>query len=616
MKTIDELIYLLLKMKIHYSAILLVILLAFGNVTLAQNKDEQLAAQFFSSGEYDKAADLYEKLLNKNIHSFYFYDNLLQSFIKLKRLDDAESLCKKMFRKTNSPYFLVDVGFINNLNNKPEKATKQFDEILKKLAPNQDKIQETANAFEKRNESEYAIKTYTIGRKLLGYNAVFYNELAALYAQTKQTQLMIDEYLNSVEQNPINSDEIQGLLQNNISQQSDFELLKNSLIKKIKANAQTDAFYEMLIWFYVQRKDFDNALIQAKAMDKRLKEEGRKMMDLGYLAMSNEKYDAAIKLFNEVILLGNNKAYYLAAKLGVLEASNKKLLSNANLTLLDLQNLEKTYLAFLTENGKTYYTAPSMRDLGKLYAYYLNDIDKAITLFDDIIALPGLENYFKGETKLELGDLYLIKGMEWDAMLLYGQVDKEFMEHPYGQEAKFRNARLSFYLGEFEWAKAQLDILKTATTQLIANNSLELSLLIQDNTIDSNEDALKLFAKADLSYQQNKYNEAFQTLDSIINLYPKHALTDDIAYKKGQIYTKQKKYDEAIKQYQIVINEHGSDILGDNALLNLALIYDKNLNNLTEAKKQYEKFIETYGSSVFINEVRKRYRQLRGDVLN
>lgn len=605
-----------MKMKTRYSAILLVLLLAFGKITFAQNKDEQLAAQFFANAEYDKAADLYEKLLNKNINSFYFYDNLLQSLIKLKRLDDAESLCKKMFRKTNSPYFSVDIGFINTFNNKPEKATKQFEEVIKKLIPNQDKIQETANAFEKRNEIDYAIKTYTNGRKLLGYNAVFNNELAALYAKTKQMQLMIEEYLSSVEQNPINSEEIQGLLQNNIQLLPDFELLKNALIKKIRLNTQTDAFYEMLIWFYVQRKDFDNALIQAKAMDKRLKEEGRKMMDLGYLAISNEKYDAAIKLFNEVVLLGNNKAYYLAAKLGVLEASNKKLLSNANLSLLDLQNLEKTYLAFLAENGKTYYTAPSMRDLAKLYAFYLNDIDKAINCLNEILTLPGLETYFTAECKLELGDLYVIKGQQWDAMLLYGQVDKDFLEHPLGQEAKLRNAKLSFYLGEFEWAKAQLDILKTATTQLIANNALELSLLIQDNTVDSNEDALKLFAKADLNYQQNKFTEAFQTLDSIILLFPKHALTDDIAFKKGQIYAKQKKYEEAIKQYNIVINEYGSDILGDNALLNLATIYDKNLNNPAEAKKQYEKFIETYGSSIFINEVRKRYRQLRGDVLN
>ena len=605
-----------IKMKFGYKIILFLLFVAFGNALVAQNNDEKLAAQFFSNAEYEKAADLYEKLLNKNLTSFYFYDNLLQSFIKLKRLDDAESLCKKMFRKLNSAYYMVDIGYINKLNNKPEKAIKQFDEVIKKTIPNQDKIYEAANAFEKRNETEYAIKSYLNGRKLLGYVSVFNNELAALYAKTKQTQLMIDEYLGSVEQNPGISEEVQGLLQNNIQQNSDFELLKNSLIRKIKSNPNTDVFYEMLIWFYVQRKDFDNALIQAKAIDKRLKEEGRKMMDLGYLAISNEKYDAAIRLFNEVVILGNTKAYYLSAKLGILEASNKKLLSNSNLSLLDLQNLEKTYISFLAENGKTNYTAQSMRDLGKLYAYYLNDIEKAVDIYNNILELPGNDNFFKAECKLDLGDLYVIKGQEWDAMLLYGQVDKDFLEHPFGQEAKFRNAKLSFYLGEFEWAKAQLDILKTATTQLIANNALELSLLIQDNTIDSNEDALKLYAKADLDYQQNKFAAAFQLLDSIGILFPKHALSDDIAFKKAQVYTKQKKFDEAIKQYNIVINEHGSDILGDNALLNLAIIYDKNLNNTEEAKKQYEKFIENYGSSIFINEVRKRYRQLRGDLIN
>ncbi|MFZ4796812.1 MAG: tetratricopeptide repeat protein [Bacteroidia bacterium] len=603
-------------MKLLYKIIFFLLFVAFGNALVAQNNDEKLAAQFFSNAEYEKAADLYEKLLNKNLTSFYFYDNLLQSYIKLKRLDDAESLSKKMYRKLNSAYYMVDIGYINKLNNKPEKAFKQFDEVIKKTIPNQDKIYEASNAFEKRNETEYAIKSYLNGRKLLGYVSVFNNELAVLYAKTKQTQLMIDEYLASVEQSPGISEEVQGLLQNNIQQNSDFELLKNALIRKIKSNPNTDVFYEMLIWFYVQRKDFDNALIQAKAIDKRLKEEGRKMMDLGYLAISNEKYDAAIRLFNEVVILGNTKAYYLSAKLGILEASNKKLLSNSNLSLLDLQNLEKTYISFLAENGKTNYTAQSMRDLGKLYAYYLNDIDKGIEVYNSILELPGIDNYFKAECKLDLGDLYLIKGQQWDAMLLYGQVDKEFLEHPFGQEAKFRNAKLSFYLGEFEWAKAQLDILKTATTQLIANNALELSLLIQDNTVDSNEDALKLFAKADLNYQQNKFTEAFQLLDSITLLFPKHALSDDIAFKKAQIFTKQKKFDEAIKQYNIVINEHGSDIMGDNALLNLAIIYDRNLNNTEEAKKQYEKFIENYGSSIFINEVRKRYRQLRGDIIN
>lgn len=603
-------------MRLLYKIIFIVTTALIGNTAIAQNKDEQLAAQFFSNNEYDKAAELYEKLLSKNLSSIYFYDNLLQSYIKLKKLDDAESLCKKMYRKLGVAYYGVDIGFVYKLANKPEKAQKQFEEMLKKIIPNQDRIFETANAFEKRDEIELATRTYLQGRKLLNDHLVFSNELANLYSKTKQIALMIDEYLNCVELNPINREEVEGLLQNNITQNSDFDLLKNALIRRIKSNQNSDTYYEMLIWFYVQRKDFDNALVQAKAMDKRLKEEGRKLMDLGFLAISNEKYDAAVRLFNEVVLLGKDKAYYLAARQGVLEASNKKLLASDSFSQADLLNLEKTYENFLLENGKTYYTAPCMRDLARLNTFYLNNFPKAITIYDELLNLAGIDNQFKAECKLELGDLYVMKGQEWEAMLLYGQVDKEFLENPLGQEAKFKNAKLSYYLGEFEWAKAQLDILKTATTQLIANNALELSLLIQDNTVDSVEDALKLFAKADLFYQQNKFNQAIQVLDSINLLFPKHALTDDIAFKKGQIFLKQKDYNTAIKYFNIVINEHGTDILGDNALLNVATIYDRYLNNQAEAKKQYEKFIETYGSSIFINDVRKRYRTLRGDIIN
>ena len=186
-------------MKFIYPLLLFILIFGFNQNTNAQNKDEQLAAQFFSNAEYDKAIDLYEKLLNKNPTSFYFYDNLLQSFIKLKQFGEAENLCKKMHRKLGSPYYLVDIGFIHSLNLKPEKAEKQYEEVIKKMLPNRDKIFETANAFEKRNELNFAIKTYLQGRKLLGYDAVFGIELANLYSKSKLIQPMSDEYLNDLE---------------------------------------------------------------------------------------------------------------------------------------------------------------------------------------------------------------------------------------------------------------------------------------------------------------------------------------------------------------------------------------------------------------------------------
>jgi tetratricopeptide (TPR) repeat protein len=199
---------------------------------------------------------------------------------------------------------------------------------------------------------------------------------------------------------------------------------------------------------------------------------------------------------------------------------------------------------------------------------------------------------------------------------LYGQVDKDFLEDPLGQEAKYRNARLSYLLGEFEWAKAQLDVLKTATTQLIANNAMELSLLIQENTIDSNDVPLQLFSKADLLLLQNQYAKAKSILDSINTVYPKHALSDDILMKYAEIASKERKYLEASVFYEKLIKDYGADILADNAVWQLANLYEFKLGDKEKAKLLYEKLLLEYGGSFFVPDARTRFRVLRGDMLN
>ncbi len=602
-------------MKFYLRFSILFILVIFSVLSFGQAKDEQLASQFFSNNEFDKAADVYEKLLNKNPQSIYFYDNLLSCYFNLNKAEEAEKLVKKQLRKNDrNPYYTVDLGYVMKKFGKADKAKQQFDDIIKKLKLEGDQINETGNAFIKRGEKEYAIETYLKGRKMHGSNLAYSTELGNLYGETGNVKEMIEEYLNSMSIDEKLLDDIQGYFQNYIQKPAEFDLLKSALLKRTKTQAENPIFFEMLVWMYVQKKDFDNALLQAKSLDKKFKEEGARLIELGNLAISNEYYDDAVNIFNQVVLMGKDKNNYTLAKMGILEAQRRKIL-NSNYTDTDLKIVETNYKAFLDEFGKNPFTQNSQRELARLQAYYLNDLPYAMANFNELISAPRSENKFKAECKLELGDLYVLKGEVWDAMLLYGQVDKEYMEEPIGQEAKLRNAKLSYYIGEFEWAKAQLDVLKTVTTQLIANNALELSLLIQDNTVDSVEDALKMFSRADLNYYQNKTDVALQILDSINLLFPKHALADDIYFKKAQIFVKKKNYSEAEKFYNIVVNEHGSDILGDNSLFSLAELYEKKLNNKEKAKQLYEQFIENYPGSFFLTEARKRYRLLRGDLL-
>jgi tetratricopeptide (TPR) repeat protein len=583
----------------------------------AQQQDEQLAAQYMSSNEYDKAAELYERLFAKGNKSTYLYDNLLTCYFKLNHFDDAEKLVKKQQRRfEQSAYYAVDLGYVYEKSNQPEKAKKAYDNVINKLTPSYDAALETANAFRKRGKGDLAIACYLKVRKLNANNVnLFCVELAQLYADKHETSLMLNEYLNAIMQNPSMLEDVQGYLQLYLDNDADFDLLKQTLQKKLKDYPASELYSEMLIWLYVQRKDFDNALVQTRAMDKRNKEQGRRLIGLADLAMANQRYDAATKVYNEVVLLGSEKPFYLQAKLGILKARNEKIFYSGKYQNTDLVALEQAYHQFLTEFGRYSFTASSIKELAQLQAYYLFKYDSAIVNYNELIAMPRLDNRFKSECKLDLGDIYVLKGEVWEAMLLYGQVDKEFLEDPLGQEAKFRNAKLSYYLGEFDWARAQLDVLKTATTQLIANNAIELSLQIQDNTIDSNEEPMRWFARADLFYFQNRLADALVVLDSINLVYPKHELADDVVFKRAEIAIKQKNYTLAAQLFEQVYNEHGSGILGDNALYTLAQLNESKLNNLEQARKQYELFIEKYPGSFFLNDVRKSYRALRGDVI-
>ena len=169
--------------------------------------------------------------------------------------------------------------------------------------------------------------------------------------------------------------------------------------------------------------------------------------------------------------------------------------------------------------------------------------------------------------------------------MLYGQVDKDFKNDAIGREAKFRNARLSYYLGEFDWAKDQLKVLKAATSQLISNDALQLGLLITYNTnMDTTTDALLMYSRADLLDFQNKDSLALITLDSLLKDFPDHSLTDEVLFKKSSIYRMQGNYSMAATLLQDVVDKFPDDVLGDDAMYQLACLYEDQLNDKEKAK--------------------------------
>jgi tetratricopeptide (TPR) repeat protein len=241
--------------------------------------------------------------------------------------------------------------------------------------------------------------------------------------------------------------------------------------------------------------------------------------------------------------------------------------------------------------------------------------EKAIERLTRIVQAPQTDRIFRGQCKLDMGDYELLRNNRWESTLLYSQVDKEFKQDMLGEEARFRNARLSYYTGDFVWAQGQLDVLKASTSELIANDALNLSVLITENNppADSNSTPLLLFAQAELLAFQYRDAECLALLDTISTSFPQHVLADDILMVKANMAIRQQDYNEAAKHFQRIIDQYADDVLADDALFQLAVIYQEQFNNTDEAKRLFEKLMVDFPGSSFVNESRKRYRTLRGD---
>ena len=591
------------------------------NAAWAQpSTDEQLAAQYFQNKEYDKAVVYYEKLYNKNPQPLY-YANYIACLLETKEYKKAEKFVKKHIKQQPEDLnFIVDLGTVYQASGEASKAKDEYERAIKELSPSQNQVFTLAKAFMAIQEWDYAIETYKKGRKFFKDSYPFSFELAEVYGKKGDTEAMINEYLDVLEINESYIQSVQNAMQGNFgvyADQKKNELLKNELLKRIQKKPDYTIYSELLLWMLIQQKDFESAFTQAKALDKRKKEEGTRVMSIAQLAASNESYDVAVKAYQYVIAKGATSYYYINARMEMLDVMYKKIITTNNYTLDELIKLEISFKETLQELGKYAGTAPLIKKLAHLQAFYLHKTDEPIELLQEAVAMPQLSPVTQAECKLELGDVLLMTGDIWEASLTYSQVEKAFKHETIGQEAKFRTARISYYNGDFAWAQAQLDVLKAATAKLIANDAMNLSLLISDNTaIDTNKVPLLMFAKADLLAFQNKDDEAMRKLDSIKIEFPDHALSDDILFKKSQIMERKGKYEEAMSLLESILTLYPTDILADDAIYRLAQLHDTKLNNREKAMSLYESLLEKYPGSLYTVEARKRYRELRGEVVN
>jgi tetratricopeptide (TPR) repeat protein len=571
------------------------------------------ARNYAMNKEYDKAIAIFANLYKQNKADETVYNDYLNTLILAKKYKDAEKLAEEQHNiRPQFPIPFVDMGRVYLAEGKDKKANEQFDLAVQYITGDDLLTQQIATAFINMGKDDYAIRTYERGKDIIGNPYVYAGPLAKLYAKAGNMDKAVSILTESgnIQFGGIDNTKTT-LLELIGTDQKKILLTQKALVKKINEQPENVYYVDLLTWLYTQKNDWDGALIQIEALDERDKAQGRRLIDFGRMAAREKQYDIALKAYNEVTAIGKDAPFYAVAESDKLSTSMVQLENSAYIKPEILVSLEKAYDTFLTDFPK-YYGTETANEYAALEAQYKNNTPKAIDILNQAIVTPNANRNFVGRSKLQLGDYYIIVGKVWDASLTYSQVDKEFKQDILGEEARFRNAKLAYYRGDFALAQWQLSILKASTSELIANDALYLSVLITENIgEDSNYVPLRRFAYADLLLFQNKDKEATALLDSIATTYPKHPLQDDILMLRANMAEKHKEFDKALSYLKQIYEQYRKDVLGDDAVYKTAEIYNNFLHQTDQAIHYYEQLILDYPGSTFVQDARKKLQQIK-----
>ncbi len=588
------------------------IILFFLTATASFSQSDALAKNYFEQGQFQKALSTYEKLSKESPFRLDFFMGMVQANQQLENFSDAEKLLKeKLADGRNFPQLYVELGYNYSLQNKTELAAENYNKAIATLDSNPNFAYNVGNTFQKYSLLDEAVLTYEKAMVLsdkMDFNA----QLAQIYGEQGKLEKMFNSYLNLIEKNLSFKSTAQRYFSLYTTEDPNNEansILRKTLLQRSQQNP--DILYnELLSWLFIQQKEYKKAFVQEKAIYKRVGQDLRGITELAYIAIADEDYEIGREIVNYIIessvtpqsrLQGNQ----ILMKMEVKTATPKQ-----------YPEVEKKFEKLLDEFGRNRETYTLQIDYNHFLAFKNNKQEIAIGNLK-LLAKETLTPYQEARVKMELADILVFDEKFNEALIYYSQIQKKVQSDVLAQEARFKVARTSYFKGDFEWAQVQLNVLKKSTSQLIANDAMELSLLIRDNSLeDSTQTALKKYARADLLELQEKNTEAIAALDDLLNDHKGEKIEDEAWLKQGEIYEKIGEFKKAEANYLKIIEYYNDDILADDAHYRLARIYEEKLDEPNKAKEQYEQIIFHFADSIYYVEARKKFRTLRGDAIN
>ena len=587
--------------------IFLIIALFSVSFVLCQNSSS-LAESYFREGEYEKASQIYESLEKNNPFNTRYLKRLITCYQETSNYEKAANLLqKKLLNNPSQHYLRIEIGYNFDRQQKTALAKKEYDIAIEAITSNPSLGGIMGRMFQQNNLLDYAIEAYSKAMRL-HENASYEFQIAQIYGEKGEFEKMFDSYIQLIDKDENYLGGVQRYISRYINEDATYSnniAFKKAILKKSISNPK-NAWNELLSWLFTKQKDYGKAFIQEKALFNRNPAYIETVFRLAKIAFENNDTTAAKKSFDFILEKTNFIEEKITAELYLLKIAVKNTTKNST------SLFEKT----LQEYGLNRISLEIQLEFADYLTFKRNNPSKAIEVLEKALLL-STSKFKNARIKLKLGEVLVFTGRFNKALLYFSQVQTQLKNHPLSQQARFKVAQTSYFKGDFKWAKSQLKILKGSTTQLIANDAVDLFLVISDNEPkDSIPSGLADFAKADLLAYQAKNKEAIFVYNSLLKKYQGQSIEDEALFKQASLYIKEIQYEKAISNLLKIISIDPEGILVDDSYYLLAEIYENNIKDIKKASEYYQKIIFEKASSIYLVEARKKYRKLRGDSIN
>lgn len=600
------------------------LLISLNGLQAQSNDPVQIAKAYYNQGEFEKAKSEFQKLARNKKNITRIHDTYLKLLLTLEAFDDGEKYVKRVLRDNPDNFvYEIDLATIYRAKKEDEKLENLLNEVISRttqLAAKENKsnqIRILAGVFYEKNFREKALEAYKEGRKALQKSDLFALDLANVYRLMNRKTEMVSEYLNFSKNQPQNLNYVKNSLQNYLREPTDLDTLEIILYDFIQKEPGKTAFNDLLVWTHLQQQNFPAALRQARALDRRLENNGDNIMNVGMIAYRNTDYKTSEKAFNYILNDFQESPNKRMASRYALLSEEEVLKQVYPIDTSSIRTLIVKYQSFIANSRDVFSVMESQRRIALLQAFQLNEVEAAIETLSKVLDQPVGRNKVVAEAKMDLADIYLLNKEPWESILLYGQVERMFKDEPLGYMAKLKSAKLSYFKGDFELAQSNLDILKLATSREIANDALDLSILIKNNTVfDTTDIVMQEYANIELMLFQNQKSESIAAMDSMLTKYDNHSIVDELLYLKASTLRELGEFTRAMESLNELNEAHYFEILGDDALFLTATIQEFDLKDNEKAMATYNDLLTKFPGSIYVAEARSRFRELRGDFNN